>query len=556
MGSRVLGRCGIAATLAAAIVAMVLPAGAQAVGEIGFDNCLASEASAGTAGCLDLAPSGSAGPLDGAESVAVSPDNRSVYVASFDGDSISHFNRDPGSGDLVYQGCLANETTTSLCFDLAPAGPGGPLDGPISVAVSPDNRSVYVASNVSDSVTHFTRSLGAGDYGQLQVQGCLANDAAVGCVDLGPAGATGPLDLASSVAVSPDNRSVYATAYGSNTVIHFTRSIEAGDYGFFYFQGCVASEAVGGTAGCLDLAPAGLGGPLGAAGSVAVSPDNRSLYVAAYGSNAVTHFTRSIAPGDYGYFYFQGCLANEADDETAGCGDLGPAGAGGPLTQATSVAVSPDNRSLYVGSYTSNAVTHFSRSIAPGDYGYFYFQGCLANQASGGTAGCTDLAPAGAGGPLWSVESVAVSPDSRSVYAASSLSESITHFSRSLGAGDYGSFHFQGCLANEATGGPFTAGCVDLAPAGSAGPLAGAREAAVSHDNRSVYVASYGSDSVSHFNRVPVSAPGSPGGVVPATTPGAATVDPRCAKLRKKLKKAKTKAAKRKIRKKLKKLGC
>ncbi len=46
--------------------------------------------------------------LAGALSVAVSPDNKSVYAAGFDDDAVSILSRDPATGALTRGGCVAD----------------------------------------------------------------------------------------------------------------------------------------------------------------------------------------------------------------------------------------------------------------------------------------------------------------------------------------------------------------------------------------------------------------------------------------------------------------
>jgi Ca2+-binding RTX toxin-like protein len=82
--------------------------------------------------------------------------------------------------------------------------------------VSPDGDSVYVASRLSSSVSHFSLA----PEGQITFQRCYANDSSQGCVDLPGE----PLTGANGVAVSPDGDSVYVTSFGSNTVSHFFRA--------------------------------------------------------------------------------------------------------------------------------------------------------------------------------------------------------------------------------------------------------------------------------------------------------------------------------------------
>ena len=83
-------------------------------------------------------------------------------------------------GQIGYDGCLGNDGARG-CVDLPPAGLGGPLDGANAVAASGDGRSVYVASTMSASVSHFFR--GQLD-GRIAFEGCWAdNPVLAGCQD-------------------------------------------------------------------------------------------------------------------------------------------------------------------------------------------------------------------------------------------------------------------------------------------------------------------------------------------------------------------------------------
>jgi sugar lactone lactonase YvrE len=191
----------------AALVALLAVAGAwlaapaspavAAQGQLAYDGCLASSS---VQGCFALPLS----PLQGAAGVAVSPNGKSVYVASYGSHSISHLFRDPASGRLALDGCLNNDGSQN-CGDLLAA----PLTGANAVAVSPDGLSVYVVSSSSNgTIAHFFRD---DPGGQIYYDGCLANDGSQGCVDLPGV----PIHSAHAVAMSPDGRSVYVTRTGA-----------------------------------------------------------------------------------------------------------------------------------------------------------------------------------------------------------------------------------------------------------------------------------------------------------------------------------------------------
>lgn len=349
-------------------------------------------------------------------------------------------------GQIFFNGCLGSDAAKG-CFDL----PNRPLDGAAGTAVSPDGKSVYVVSSFAQSITVLNRN----SAGQIFFNGCAASDAGQGCVDLPGR----PLDGATGVAVSPDNRSVYvANTTGLLTV--FSRNVNTGLLGFV---GCFGNTN---NQGCIDLPFA----PLSGARSTTVSADGKSVYVASDVSNSVAHFFR----GTDGRLSYDGCLA---DDASQGCRDLPFA----PLSGASGVAVSRDNKSVYVASRVSNSVSHFFRNSGGG--GQIAFDGCLANDAS---QNCGDLPFA----PLSGATGVAVSPDNGSVYVASQSSSSLAHFFRNSAGG--GQIFYDGCLANDAS-----QNCGDLPFA----PLSGANSVTVSPDSASVYVTSSASASVGHFFR-------------------------------------------------------
>lgn len=126
-----------------------------AQGQITWEGCLSGDGSGGF--CADLPGTGLA--LNGATGVAVSPNNASVYVASTDADTVSHFFANPQQGQITWDGCISGDgfaspgETAGFCADIP--GTGLPLDRPRGVAVRPNGDSVYVASSFSYTASHF-----------------------------------------------------------------------------------------------------------------------------------------------------------------------------------------------------------------------------------------------------------------------------------------------------------------------------------------------------------------------------------------------------------------
>jgi DNA-binding beta-propeller fold protein YncE len=428
------------------LAAIALPSSAGAVGELSYQGCIAN---GGLYGCVDP-PQDSLGLAQG---VAVSPDNKSVYVASAVPGSVTAFTRDPLTGAFAFLGCIANGGASG-CVD----PPQDSLLSAQGIAVSPDGKSVYVASPGGSSVTHLTRDITSG---ALTYQGCIANGGANGCIDA----LQDSLSFARGVAVSPDNESVYVASDLGASVTHLTRNTSNG---LITYQGCIAN---GGANGCIDPPQ----DSLHAATGVTVTTDNQSVYVASTAAaNSVTHLSRNTSNG---LITYQGCVANGGAN---GCLDPPQ----DSLLGVRGVAVSPDGRSVYVVSEFGNSVTHLTRDTSNGSLA---FQGCIANA---GANGCVDPPQ----DPLGSPYGVAVSPDNQSVYVGSPGGSSVTHLTRDT---SNGSIVFQGCIANAGAN-----GCVDP-PQDS---LGGAFGVAVSPDDRSVYAAAF-AHSVTGFARALPSGP-------------------------------------------------
>lgn len=172
---------------------------------------------ADASGCLVATPAdgcATALALDAPEGMAVSGDGANVYVAAAAGNALLVLARDPSTGALTQasdgSGCIVNAP-------LAGCTTGLWLAGANAVAVSPDDGDVYVTSLLSDSVTAFTRAAGGQLTQQSGTAACAIYVLAVGC-SLGRA-----LDAPEGLAVSPDGASVYVTAFASGALGVFDR---------------------------------------------------------------------------------------------------------------------------------------------------------------------------------------------------------------------------------------------------------------------------------------------------------------------------------------------
>ncbi len=364
----------------------------------------------GKAGCISL--SGHEGcakgrALDGARGIARSPDGRSVYVASPESNAIAVFARNPRTGALRQLPGKAG------CVSLQGQGGcenGRGLEFASAITTSADGKNVYVAADVSNALTVFRRNPRTGALTQLPGQaGCISESGQEGC-------AVGHgLDSAFFVSKTPDGRSVYTASFRSDAVSIFARNPRTG-----------ALRQLPGPAGCVSQDGSGgaceKGKALDDVEVFVATPDGRSGYgiapadlEAEEGAGGVSVFDRNPKTG---------ALRQKAG--TAGCisfdGSKGSCGKARALGEPTAATISPDGKSLYVGSAGSSAVAIFARNPktgaltqAPG------VAGCVSQ---GGREGCRN------GRALDEVITLSPSPDGKNLYTASIGSDAIAIFGR------------------------------------------------------------------------------------------------------------------------------
>ena len=146
--------------------------------------------------------------------MAVSPDEMSVYVAASLTNSIANFSRAPSTGKLAQ----VSGTTGCAIFVLAVACTlGRTLKVPEGLAVSPDGANVYTTSFVPGSLDVFDRNASSAALAEKPRRaGCLI-DPRFNCTH------AQAMRGASSVALSPDGKSLYVAAFNSNAVDVFRR---------------------------------------------------------------------------------------------------------------------------------------------------------------------------------------------------------------------------------------------------------------------------------------------------------------------------------------------
>ncbi len=421
----------------------------------GTDGCVSET---GSGPCVDGTGLGAAGWI------AISKDGNNAYVASFDSSALAVFARDPTTGGLTQlngvAGCIAALGDGVTC-----AKAEGIL-GAVSVAVTPDGQHVYVAAR-GNTVAAFERDMTTGTLVQLSgTAGCIGETGnGVSCAD-GRA-LSGPR----TITVSPDGVSVYVASRDSSAVVVFLRDATNGVLTQLAgLEGCVSNDGTGGI--CVQ------GKALLGARGIAVSPDNKNVYVASQNSNAVAVFSRNRKTGALTQLRgAAGCIAENGDGVTC-------AGGRG-LISPIHVDVSPDGKHVYVASRDSNSLVIFSRNTKTGALTQLRgTAGCIAENGDGIT--CAD------GKGLKEAVYVAVSPDGNNVYVASQVSDAVAEFSRNKKTGAVVQLAgLAGCVSEDGTAGSCTQGR----------GLDGVIALTVSPDNKYLYAVAFDSNAVTIFER-------------------------------------------------------
>lgn len=335
---------------------------------------------------------GAAG-LSGARGVAISADGRHVYAIGAIADAISVFERNPYTGRLRF---------TQVLRDGEDGITG--LDGPVQLALSPDGRSVYVASGGSDAIVVFDRDSGSGRLSLRQTH-------------LGIGAAQGSAQAVWSITCGPDDATVFAGT-ASGVLIGLARDPGTGAL----TVADVARNGVDGVTGMTSV------------DSIAISGDGTRLL--AIGAKTFVTFATSGAS-----LTFQG-RAQPAVSDGFGTGAVAFAPGGtdvyavadfsGGVVGLLRASSTPGLLDLqqYVRTGTQGALFTLPRGIAVSPDGAFVFVASLQDAVAAfrrrpdGRIAFSQQATQA----LDTVFSVAVSPDSRFLYAAGANSNTLATF--------------------------------------------------------------------------------------------------------------------------------
>ena len=311
--------------------------------------------------------------LDGADAIALSPDGRFAYVGARDSAAVSAFARTaagelrplarqirrPGKNGRTEYGCISgfqlSGTPATGCTVHENA-----LVAVSALAVSPDGRDVYAASYGlapgEDSIVALARDPATGELSPLRGPGgCFQSRPVSKCTASAPG-----LEGARAVIVSPDGRFVYVASDVSGAVTVFSRNratgrlLPLGGPG-----GCVGNGSPRPRAAPRDTPCDVLVGQMGGARALALSPDGRELYVAAFDPGAIIALARDPVSGRLAPLPAPPLCLQATPDPTCTAGI--PA-----LHGAAAVAVSPSGGTVWVACQGGDSLVALRRDPASG----------------------------------------------------------------------------------------------------------------------------------------------------------------------------------------------
>jgi len=303
--------------------------------------------------------------LGGADALAVSPDGRFVYVGAADAATVSAFARGPHGvleplpasrtahrHSKPWFGCVVGAPLAGRSHHVCRSEVHA-LNGVAALAISPDGRYLYAVSSGlepgEDSVVTLQRDPRSGALRPLPPsRGCVQSYHGRECRGL--AG----LEGANAIALSSDGRFAYVASAVSGAVRGFRLDRSTGKLTpLFGAGGCISSgERASDDVPCETTVP-----QLAGARSVALSPDGRELYVAAFDPGAVIVLRRDPSSG---------VLAPSPPDCLQALAD--PACPTGMtlLRGAASLALGRGGSVVYVACEGANSLVELARNPADG----------------------------------------------------------------------------------------------------------------------------------------------------------------------------------------------
>jgi DNA-binding beta-propeller fold protein YncE len=355
-----------------------------------------------------------------------------------------------GAGNLTFKDCVKDRGAGVPCGKKTDG-----LAGAIGIALSPKGDSAYVATDLDSAIVWLDRKKSSG---RLTPKGCVGQKGVHSDCSQTMTG----LEEPRAVAVSPDGDSVYAGGPGDKTLVWLKRKSS----GKLKPKGCIQDNDRNAHP-CKQTAK-GLNAP----SAIAVSPDGKSVYVAAFTDNAISVFKRDKQTGKLSE---RQCITD--NDETTDNCDRSTDG----LQNPEGVVVAPNGKAVYATGEGDDAVVAFTRNTSNGKLTPI---GCVMDNDTTMDS-CNDSAN-GLNG-AWGL---AVAQGPPTLYVTSVFDDAVGRFSRDTSTGE---ITHQGCTQDNDTG---TDAC-----AGSADGLSFPEGVAIDKAGTAGFVTSAGDWTVDRFQR-------------------------------------------------------
>jgi 6-phosphogluconolactonase (cycloisomerase 2 family) len=439
-------------------------------------------------------------------SVAVSPDGEFAYgvsmysgytktsdgkVVDTPGGTIVAFRRNAATGALTEltgsAACIRDVTAPINGVTRPCTVAANGLRGAKTITLSPDGRFAYVAAMESSAIAAFARDAETGALTQLPGAAGCVKDVRASQTNCGTA--TPGLGGVRWVTLSPDGRSLYASAPTSDDIVAFSRDTTSG-----------ALTPLPGADSCIEdklarvkkCPTTGIG--LNYPRSLTVSPDGRNVYVAsdqadksfagdAADGSAVSVFARDTTTGALHQLPgADACIEDVHAPSTTACPRVGQG-----LLTAFEVVVTSDGRFAYVASSSGGTVGIFTRDTQTG----------ALTQASGSAAcmgayGCTPAAG------IKGANGITLSDDDRFAYVSGFDGRAVAAFARDATSGRLTQLAGTASCTRDVSASDTLSHC----PVTING-LNGPRKLTLSPDGKSAYVPSSSGGTIAVFSVAP-----------------------------------------------------
>ena len=197
-----------------------------ATGAVTYVGCITSATD--ISGCA-FTPNAAAEPdfqgISDIQAIAVSADGENVYSASGVGGTIATFDRGPG-GNITFRACVTGDADVNLCTHIPGAedtATNNGLEDLRSISLGPDDKTIYAADLVSDSVATLDREVAPPPSNEFTIGKLKRNKKkgtaklAIGVPDAGTVGILGKtLKPATATATAPGTLQLSIKAKGKS----------------------------------------------------------------------------------------------------------------------------------------------------------------------------------------------------------------------------------------------------------------------------------------------------------------------------------------------------